>query len=38
MPDSFTKVTTKGYGQRLMESVGGVIAGVLLFFRRRGYL
>lgn len=38
MPDSFTKVTTKSYGQRVMESVGGVIAGVLLFFGSFGVL
>lgn len=38
MPDNFTKVTTKGYGQRIMESIGGVVMGVVLFFGSFGVL
>lgn len=38
MPDNFTKVTTKGYGQRIMESVGGVVIGLALFFGSFGVL
>ncbi len=38
MPDQFTKVTTKGYGTRLGESVGRVIVGVLMFLGSFGLL
>ena len=38
MPDVFTKVTTKSYGKRLTESVGGVVLGVALFFGSFGML
>lgn len=38
MPDSFTKVTTKGYGQRVGESIAGVLLGVVLFFGSFGVL
>ena len=31
-PNSHTVVTTKSYGKRLMESFGGVIVGIVLFF------
>jgi len=32
MPDQFTEVTTTGYGKRIMNSIGGIIFGVILFF------
>jgi hypothetical protein len=38
MPDNFTKVTTKGYGQRIKESIGGVVMAVVLFFGSFGVL
>lgn len=38
MPDTFTKVTTKGYGQRMLESIGGVVLGIALFFGSFGVL
>lgn len=31
MPDSFTEYETTGWGSRLMNSIGGVLIGVLLF-------
>lgn len=38
MPDNFTKITTKSYGRRIMESVGGVVVGIALFFGSFGVL
>jgi hypothetical protein len=38
MPDSFTKVTTAGYGQRIGQSVVGVLVGAALFFGSFGVL
>jgi hypothetical protein len=31
MPDTFTTVTTKGYGSRIMSSIQGVVLGFVLF-------
>jgi len=38
MPDQFVKVTTKGYGTRIGESVGRVVVGILLFLGSFGLL
>lgn len=38
MPDNFTKITTKSYGRRIMESVGRVVVGIALFFGSFGVL
>jgi hypothetical protein len=32
MPNTFTTTTTTGYGTRIGKSIGGALAGVLLFF------
>lgn len=32
MPDEFREVTTTGLGKRMGNSVGGILAGILLFF------
>jgi hypothetical protein len=31
MPDKFTEVTTTGYGKRIMDSIGGIVIGLILF-------
>ena len=31
MPDKFTDVTTVGYGKRIMDSIGGIVVGLILF-------
>ncbi len=31
MSDSFTEVTTQGWGSRIMESIKGILAGIVLF-------
>lgn len=31
MPDQFTEVTTVGYGKRIMDSIGGIFLGLILF-------
>lgn len=38
MPDQFTKVTTKGLGQRTANSVGAALMGVVMFFGSFGLL
>lgn len=38
MPDQFTKVTTKGYGTRIGESIGRVVLGFALFIGSFGLL
>jgi hypothetical protein len=38
MPDTFTTVTTKGYGSRVLGSVQGVLLGFLLFVVSFGVL
>jgi hypothetical protein len=32
MPDQFTEVITTGYGKRILNSIAGVIFGIILFF------
>lgn len=38
MPDTFTKTTTTGYGKRVMNSISGVVMGVVMFFASFGVL
>lgn len=38
MPDQFTEVTTTGYGQRIINSIKGVLVGLILFVVSFGLL
>lgn len=38
MPDQFTQVTTKSYGSRIMDSLKGVVMGLLMFVVSFGVL
>mgnify|MGYP003964396171 CR=1 FL=1 len=38
MPDQFTEVTKVGYGKRLMNSIKGIVTGVILFVLSFGVL
>lgn len=38
MPDSFTKTTTTGYGKRILNSISGILMGVIMFFGSFGLL
>lgn len=38
MPDTFTRVTTKSWGSRLVDSVGKVVAGIVMFVASFGLL
>ncbi len=38
MPDTYTQTTTVGFGKRIMNSIGGVVMGVAMFFGSFGVL